>query len=134
MVEDNPADIRLTQEAFKYQKIANALHVVKDGVEALKFLRQEEAYENKPRPDIVMLDLNLPLLSGKEVLEAMKQDPSLKRIPVVILTTSEAERDIMHAYDNHANCYISKPVDFEKFVEVVRQIEGFWLSIVKLPH
>ena len=133
MVEDNPADIRLAEEAFKYNKLANNLHISKNGVDAMAFLKREDDYTEAARPDIILLDLNLPLMSGQEVLAAVKGDPELKRIPVVILTTSEAEIDILKAYKNHANCYISKPVDFEKFVDVVRQIEGFWFSVVKLP-
>ena len=133
MVEDNPADIRLAEEAFKYNKLANNLHISKNGVDAMAFLKREDDYTEAARPDIILLDLNLPLMSGQEELAAVKGDPELKSIPVVILTTSEAEIDILKAYKNHANCYISKPVDFEKFVDVVRQIEGFWFSVVKLP-
>ena len=133
MVEDNPADIRLAQEAFKFEKLANDLHFVKNGVDAIKYLRKEDGFKNEPSPDIVLLDLNLPLMSGQEVLAEVKTDPVLRRIPIVILTTSEAEIDVIKAYENHANCYISKPVDFEKFANVVRQIEGFWFSVVKLP-
>lgn len=134
MVEDNPADVRLAQEAFKFQKLANNLHVAKDGLEALRFLKKEEEFADAITPDIVLLDLNLPKLSGQEVLAQVKNCPELKKIPVVVLTTSEAEKDIMTAYDNHANCYIAKPVDFEKFADIVRRIEGFWFSVVKLPN
>lgn len=133
LVEDNPADVRLTQEAFKYNKVLNELHVVEDGVEAMQFLKKEDSYEAAPTPDIILLDLNLPLKSGKEVLEEIKVDETLKLIPVVILTTSEAEVDVIHAYSNHVNCYIAKPVNLDKFIEVIKKIEGFWLSIVKLP-
>ena len=133
MVEDNPADIRLAEEAFKYNKLSNKLHVVKNGVDAIKFLRKESPFEYVCEPDIILLDLNLPMMSGQDVLSEIKTDAALKQIPVVVLTTSEAEADIMKAYKNHANCYIAKPVDFEKFAEVVRKIEGFWFSVVKLP-
>jgi len=133
LVEDNPGDVRLTQEAFKEGKVSNNLNVVGDGVEALKFLRREDGYGTAPRPDIVLLDLNLPKMSGREVLEEVKADPELKRIPVVILTTSKAEEDVFKTYSSHANCYITKPVDFERFIDVVKMIEGFWLTVVRLP-
>ena len=133
LVEDNPGDVRLTQEAFKEGKVSNNLNVVGDGVEALKFLRREDGYGTAPRPDIVLLDLNLPKMGGREVLEKVKADPELKRIPVVILTTSKAEEDVFKTYSSHANCYITKPVDFERFIEVVKMIEGFWLTVVRLP-
>lgn len=133
LVEDNPGDVRLTQEALKESKIRNNLHIVTDGEAALQYLRKTGPYGKEPRPDLVLLDLNLPKKDGREVLGEIKKDPDLKRIPVVILTTSKAEEDIFKSYDNHANCYITKPVDFSQFLKVVRQIEDFWLTIVKLP-
>ncbi|MFC1976194.1 response regulator [Chloroflexota bacterium] len=133
LVEDNPGDVRLTQEAFKEGKVRNNLSVVNDGIEALVFLRQEEQYANAPRPDVILLDLNLPKKDGREVLAEIKQDPNLRRIPVVVLTTSEAEQDILKTYNLYANCYITKPVDLERFITVVKSIETFWLSVVKLP-
>ena len=133
LVEDNPGDARLTMEAFREAKVRNDVRVVSDGVEALAFLRREDKYANAPRPDFILLDLNLPRKDGREVLEEIKSDENLRRIPVAILTTSRAERDILSSYDLHANCYVSKPVDFEEFIRVVRGIEDFWLSIVKLP-
>ena len=133
LVEDNPGDVRLTQEALKDAKVRNSLHVAGDGVEALAFLRKQGRYEDAPRPDLVLLDLNLPRKDGREVLMDIKDDEDLRRIPVVILTTSNDDRDILKAYEGHANCYIQKPVDLDRFIEVVRSIEGFWLSIVKLP-
>ncbi|BCR04211.1 two-component system response regulator [Desulfuromonas versatilis] len=133
LVEDNPGDIRLTQEALKEAKIFNNLHVARDGEEALAFLKRTAPFLQAPRPDIILLDLNLPKLDGREVLGEIKQDPQLRSIPVVILTTSDAEEDILKAYDLHANCYINKPVDLQKFMEIVKQIEAFWFSIVKLP-
>lgn len=134
LVEDNPGDIRLTKEALKEGKISNTLNIVMDGVEAMTFLRQEGKYVDAKRPDIILLDLNLPKKDGREVLQEIKSDPSLKRIPVVILTTSRAEEDIIKSYDLHANCYITKPVDFEKFVNVVKSIENFWFTVVHLPR
>lgn len=133
MVEDNPADMRLTVEALREGKVHNRLHWVKDGMEALAFLRQQGEYSSAPRPELILLDLNLPKKSGREVLEEIKQDDRLKRIPVVILTTSAAEEDIVRTYDLNANCYITKPVDFEKFVQVIRAIDQFWLGLVTLP-
>lgn len=133
LVEDNPGDVRLTREAMKEAKLGNELHVVADGVEAMAFLRRQGAYRNAVRPDLVLLDLNLPLKNGREVLAEIKNDPKLRRIPVVVLTTSEAEADIVKAYDLHANCYITKPVDLDQFLTVVRAIEDFWVTIVKLP-
>ena len=133
LIEDNLGDVRLTMEALKEGKVSNNLSVVKDGVEAIAFLRQEDKYADAPRPDLILLDLNLPRKDGREVLAEIKQDPDLKRIPVVILTTSQAEQDILKTYDLYANCYITKPVDLEQFITVVRSIETFWLSIVKLP-
>ena len=133
LVEDNPGDVRLTREVLKDGRINNALNVVEDGVEAMAFLRHEGAYADAEQQDLVLLDLNLPKKDRREVLAEMKADPALRRIPVIILTTSSAERDILGAYDLHANCYITKPVDLDQFVTVVRSIEDFWLSIVKLP-
>lgn len=133
LVEDNPGDVRLTREALRDSKMRNRLSVVEDGVEAMRFLRREEEYSDAPRPDIVLLDLNLPRKDGREVLADMKNDPHLRRIPVVVLTTSDDEHDIIRSYDLHANCYITKPVDLQRFVEIVKTIEGFWFSIVKLP-
>jgi len=134
LVEDNPGDVRLTQEAFKEGKISNNLNVASDGVEALAFLRQEGKYISVPRPDVILLDLNLPKKDGREVLAEIKEDPDLRRIPVVVLTTSQAEQDILKSYNLHANCYITKPVDLERFITVVKSIETFWLSVVKLPQ
>ncbi len=133
LAEDNPGDVRLTKEALRDSKVHNNLNVVPDGVEALAFLRREGKYANAPRPDVVLLDLNLPKKDGREVLEAIKTDPALKRIPVVIVTSSEAEQDILRTYDLHANCYVSKPVDLDQFIKVIQSIESFWLTIVKLP-
>jgi len=133
LIEDNPGDVRLTEEAFKEGKVLNRLSVVGDGVEALEFLRRENKYAHAPRPDIIMLDLNLPKKDGREVLAVIKGDEKLRRIPVVVLTTSQAEQDILKVYDLNANCYISKPVDFNTFINVVRSIENFWLTIVMLP-
>jgi two-component system, chemotaxis family, response regulator Rcp1 len=133
LVEDNPADVRLTQEAFREAKVRNNLHVAQDGVAALEFLHRVNGHRDAPRPDIVLLDLNLPRKDGREVLAEIKEDESLKRIPVVILTTSTAEQDILRTYDLHANCYINKPVDLEKFITLVKSIEDFWLTIVILP-
>ena len=134
LVEDNPGDVRLTQEALKEGKILNNLHLAKDGVEALSFMRREGEYDNAVRPDLILLDLNLPKKDGREVLVEIKKDDELRRIPVVVLTTSRAEEDIIKTYDCHANCYITKPVDFDQFINVVKSIEDFWLSVVKLPH
>jgi two-component system, chemotaxis family, response regulator Rcp1 len=133
LVEDNPGDVRLMTETFREGKIHNRLSVAEDGVEALAFLRREGAYGSAPRPDLILLDLSLPRRSGQEVLAEIKQDPDLKRIPVVVITSSEAERDIVEAYNNHVNCYLVKPVDLEQFMGVVRSVEDFWLSVVKLP-
>ncbi|MGD0897570.1 MAG: response regulator [Thermoguttaceae bacterium] len=133
LVEDSPADVRLTIEALKEAKISNELSVTADGVEAMSFLRQEGRYAGAPRPDLILLDLNLPRKDGRQVLKEIKEDERLRKIPVVVLTISQAEGDVLRAYDLHANCYINKPVDFDRFMEVVRQIEGFWLTIVKLP-
>lgn len=134
LVEDNPGDVRLTQEAFRDSKIRNKLHVVWDGVEAMTFLRREGKYADAPRPDLILLDLNMPKKDGREVLAEIKTEEDLRRIPVVILTISKAEEDILKSYDLHANCYITKPVDLEQFIKVVKAIEDFWLTIVKLPR
>jgi chemotaxis family two-component system response regulator Rcp1 len=133
MVEDNPGDVRLTVEALKEGKVRNNFHTVADGVEALAFLRQEGRYSEAARPDLVLLDLNLPKKNGREVLAEIKEDPELRRIPVVILTVSQAEQDIVKSYNLHANCYITKPVDLDQFLEVVKSIENFWLTVVMLP-
>jgi CheY-like chemotaxis protein len=134
LVEDDPGDILMTREAFQQHKIQNKLHVVTDGEQALQFLRQTGEYENAPRPGLVLLDLNLPRRSGHEVLAELKEDPQLRVIPVVILTTSQAEEDILRSYSLHANAYVSKPVDFERFMDVIRQIDSFFVTVVKLPH
>lgn len=133
LIEDNPGDVRLTQEALREGKIINNLNVVSDGVQALDFLRQKGRYAGATRPDVILLDLNLPRKDGREVLEEIKEDPELKRIPVVVITSSSAEEDVLKSYNLHANCYISKPVDLEQFVAVVKSIEDFWMGIVKLP-
>ena len=133
LVEDNEGDARLAIEALKDAKVKNNLSWVKDGVEALSFLRQEGEYADAPRPDVILLDLNLPKKDGREVLAEIKEDDSLRRIPVVILTVSQAEEDIIRTYDLHANCFISKPLDLDQFMRVVQAIEDFWLSIVRLP-
>lgn len=133
LVEDNPADVRLTQEAFKEGRVTNHLSVVADGVEAMEFLHRATPYESAPRPDLILLDLNLPKKSGREVLEEIKADPVLRRIPVMILSTSRADQDLQKAYNLHANCYITKPVDLDQFLNVVRSIEHFWFNIVTLP-
>ncbi len=134
LVEDNLGDVRLTQEALKEAKVLNNLWVVPDGVEAMAFLKREAEYVAAARPDVILLDLNLPRKDGREVLAEIKVDPSLRRIPVVILTTSSADQDILKAYDLHANSYITKPVDLGQFIEVVRSIEDFWLTIVTFPR
>ena len=133
LVEDNPGDVRLTRESLKEDKLWNKLNVVRDGVEALEYLRFEGDFAGATRPDLILLDLNLPRKSGLEVLREIKSDSDLRRIPVVILTTSTAEEDVLGTYDSHANCYVTKPVDLEQFIKVVRSIEQFWLSIVELP-
>jgi CheY-like chemotaxis protein len=132
-VEDNPADVRLTREALKDAKVRNNVHAVSDGVEAMAFLRRTGEYADSPRPDLVLLDLNLPRKDGREVLEAIKNDDTLKEIPVVILTTSQAEQDIVESYRLRANAYVTKPVDLAQFLRAVRSIEEFWLEIVRLP-
>ena len=133
LVEDNPGDERLTREALREGKVYHNLHWVKDGVQAMEFLRRQGKYAGVPRPDIVLLDLNLPKKDGREVLEEIKTDEDLKRIPVVVLTTSKAEEDVLRTYNLHANCYVTKPVDLEKFIVVVKSIDVFWLTIVTLP-
>ena len=133
LVEDNPGDVRLTAEALQEGKVWNRLSVAPDGVEALAFLRRLGTYAAAPRPDVILLDLNLPKRDGREVLAEIKNDPKLRVIPVVVLTTSKAEEDIVRTYDLHANCYITKPVDLDQFLRVVTAIEDFWLCIVKLP-
>lgn len=133
LVEDNPGDVRLTKEALKEAKVINNLNVIKDGMEALAYLRKEGPYAAAPRPHLILLDLNLPKRDGREVLATIKADEALKRIPVVVLTTSQDERDVLKSYNLHANCYITKPVDLDQFIRVVRSIEDFWLGIVVLP-
>lgn len=133
LVEDNPGDVRLTDEALKESKIAVNMSVASDGIMALAMLHREGEYANRPLPDLILLDLNMPRMDGREVLRQIKADDALKHIPVVILTTSEAEKDIVQAYDLHANCYITKPVELNEFIEIVKSIEGFWLTVVKLP-
>jgi two-component system, chemotaxis family, response regulator Rcp1 len=133
LVEDNPGDVRLTQEAFKEGRVSNLLIVAADGIEAMSILRRKEPHGESPRPDLVLLDLNVPRMDGRQVLAEIKGDPDLKRIPVIILTTSKAEEDILRTYDLNANCYITKPVDFDNFLSVVKTIDEFWLTVVKLP-
>jgi CheY-like chemotaxis protein len=134
LVEDNPGDVRLTREALKEGKVYSNLHWAQDGVEALEFLRRQGKFTDVPRPDIILLDLNLPKKDGREVLFEIKNDDDLKRIPVVILTTSKAEEDVLRSYELHANCYVTKPVDLEKFIVVVQSIDRFWLTVVTLPN
>ena len=133
LVEDNPGDVRLTQEALKEAMFLDRMHVVRDGIEAMAYRRRQDPYAGALRPDLVLLDLNLPKKDGREVLAEMKADATLRRIPVVILTSSAAEQDILRAYDLHANCYVTKPVDLQEFLEVVKSIEDFWLAVVLLP-
>lgn len=133
LVEDNPGDVRLTEEVLKEGEIFNRLSVVEDGVQAIEFLHRQGRFAHAPRPDLILLDLNLPRKDGREVLGEIKLSSQFRRIPVVVLTTSQSEDDILCAYDFHANCYITKPIDFEQFVKVVRSIEAFWLTIAKLP-
>ncbi|MEV0350854.1 response regulator [Nonomuraea sp. NPDC050680] len=133
LVEDDQGDVLLTKEAFDFNKVRNRLHVVNDGEQAMAFLRREDGYHDAPTPDLILLDLNLPRMGGLEVLTEVKADAELRTIPVVILTTSEAEEDILHSYRLHANAYVSKPVDFEQFIRVVRQIDDFFVTVVKLP-
>lgn len=133
LVEDSPADVLITREAFAEFKIFNTLHVVEDGVEAMAFLNQDGKYASVPRPDLILLDLNLPRKNGREVLAEIKNEPRLKNIPVVVLTTSHSESDVLEAYDQHANCYIVKPVGFDNFVDAMKTIRQFWFSVVTLP-
>ncbi|NMR20626.1 response regulator [Cellulomonas fimi] len=133
LVEDDPGDVLMTQEAFADNKVANRLSVVSDGVSALEYLRKEGQYADATTPDLVLLDLNLPRMDGREVLQALKQDDELRSIPVVVLTTSEAEEDVVRSYSLHANAYVTKPVDFDRFIDVVRQIDEFFVSVVRLP-
>lgn len=133
LVEDNPGDARLAQEALKEGRMTSRLKVVVDGVKAMSFLRREGQYQGSPRPNLILLDLNLPRKDGRQVLAELKADEDLRRIPVVVLTTSQAEQDIMRSYDLHANCYITKPVDLDRFISVVRSIEEYWCSVVTLP-
>lgn len=133
LVEDSPGDVRLIQEALKESKVLNEIYVVEDGLEAMRFLRREDKYPSVPRPDLILLDLNMPKKDGCEVLAEIKADDELKRIPVVILTISLDEEDIFKTYNLHANCYITKPIGFDQFMKVVKSIEDFWLTIVKLP-
>ena len=133
LVEDNPGDVRLTREALKEGKVNNRMSVATDGAEAMRFLRREGEYADAPRPDLILLDLNLPKKDGREVLAEIKEDPDLRRIPVVVLTTSRDERDVLGAYNSYANCYITKPLDLDQFISVVRSVEDFWLEVVKLP-
>lgn len=133
LVEDSPSDVLLTREALRDARIANDLSVARDGEDAMAYLRQEGDHAGKPRPDIVILDLNLPRKDGRDVLREIKSDDSLRRIPVVVLTTSSSDRDIGDCYDSHANCFLTKPIDFEEFIDVVRSMEHFWISVVRLP-
>jgi chemotaxis family two-component system response regulator Rcp1 len=134
LVEDNPGDVRLTIEGLKEGKVRNNLRIASDGVEAMAFLRREGQHSDAARPDLILLDLNLPRMDGREVLSAIKSDPRFRTIPVVVLTTSRAEQDVLRSYELQANCYITKPVDLEQFLTVVKSIEDFWLTIVTLPH
>ncbi|MGN6189923.1 MAG: response regulator [Conexibacter sp.] len=133
LVDDDPGDTLMIREAFEHNKVKNALACVADGVQAMQYLRREGEYENAPRPDLILLDLNLPRKDGREVLAEIKSDPVLATIPVVVLTTSHAEEDVLRSYQLHANAYVTKPVDFERFIEVVRQIDEFFVTVVKLP-
>lgn len=133
LVEDNPGDVRLTREVLATGRVLNNLHVVEDGQQAIAFLRREGKFAKAVRPDLILLDLNLPKKNGREVLADLKKDPRLRRIPIVILTTSDDEEDVLQSYDRHANSYIIKPVNLDQFIKVVRSIEGFWLTVVKLP-
>lgn len=134
LVEDDPGDVLMTREAFADHKVANRLSVVSDGVSALEFLRKEGEHAEAPTPDLILLDLNLPRMDGREVLAAVKDDPRLRQIPVVVLTTSEAEEDVLRSYELHANAYVTKPVDFDRFIDVVRQIDDFFVTVVRLPR
>ncbi|MEE6274044.1 response regulator [Georgenia wangjunii] len=134
LVEDDPGDVLMTQEAFADYKVANRLTVVSDGESAMAYLRKEGEHAGAPTPDLILLDLNLPRMDGREVLAELKEDPALRRVPVVVLTTSEAEEDILRSYDLHANAYVTKPVDFDRFIDVVRKIDDFFVSVVRLPR
>jgi CheY-like chemotaxis protein len=134
LVEDDPGDVLMTREAFEDYKVHNQLHVVNDGEQAMAFLRQQGEYADLPRPDLVLLDLNLPRMDGRQVLDAIKSDPELSSIPVVVLTTSESEDDVLRSYSLHANAYVTKPVDFDRFISVVRQIDDFFVTVVRLPR
>ena len=134
LIEDNPADVRLTQEGLREGKIANNLHAVMDGKKALDILYRRGEYANAPRPDVILLDLNLPGIDGRAILKTVKEDPVLRVIPIVVITSSEAESDILGSYEEHANCFITKPIDFEGFIRVVNAIEDFWFTVVKLPR
>jgi len=134
LVEDDPGDVLLIQEAFEDNKVRNRLHCVSDGVDALRFLRREDEFADAPRPDLILLDLNLPRMDGREVLAEVKTDEQLQQIPVVVLTTSKLEEDVLRSYKLHANAYVTKPVDFDRFIEVVRQIDEFFVTVVKLPR
>lgn len=133
LVEDSPGDVKLTEEALRDAEVPNKLHVARDGEEAMRFLRREGEFGDVPRPDLILLDLNMPRMDGREVLAAIKKDEDLKRIPVIILTTSQSEDDVAEAYNLAANCYVAKPVDLDEFLDVVRAIDDFWLTLVKLP-
>lgn len=134
LAEDNPGDVMLTRKALEQGKLANNLHVTTDGVDALEFLRQDGEYEDAPRPDLILLDLNMPQKDGQEVLEELRADDDLRRIPVVVLTSSESEEDIVRSYELNANAYLTKPVDFDGFVEIVNRLENFWFQVVKFPE
>jgi two-component system, chemotaxis family, response regulator Rcp1 len=134
LIEDSPSDVALTIEALQEGKIGNNLNRVADGVEAMAYLRQQGNFAKSPRPDLIMLDLNLPKKDGREVLRELKNDPSLKFIPIIVLTTSRADKDVLQSYELNANCYITKPVDFQQFIDVVKSIEHFWLTVVTLPN
>jgi len=133
LIEDNLGDVRLVEETFKEYKVKNKLHIAYDGIEAINFLKKKGDYASMPRPDLILLDLNLPKKDGREVLDDIKKDDNLKSIPIVILTTSREEEDILRSYNLHANCYITKPVDLDQFIKIVKSVEDFWLSIVELP-
>nr|WP_156756007.1 response regulator [Actinokineospora pegani] len=134
LVEDDDGDVLMTREAFEHYKIRNTLHVVRDGEQAVRFLRRDDEYADAPRPDLILLDLNLPRFDGRQVLAEIKADSTLRSIPVVVLTTSEAEEDILRSYELHANAYVTKPVDFDRFIEVIQKIDEFFVTVVKLPR